>query len=205
MTAHTQRNHKSTRRNCPEIPAEGSGIIPIQSTCWHLNPFCPICSPRSSAFQNFSGSLCSPSMICDYSLVFSPLQLSEYLTVLHSALGIIFYFSTLKKSHLQWIPMVPLQTLHTVIYVLGLQDWKGAPQGIPEGQGSKKGCREECWRRAAKKLQEPRPLMFLSTELHLDPREPSSHLSCFRVQLCDLELLSYSHSPQQSNNQTQDT
>ena len=97
MTPHTQRNHKSTRRNCPGISAEGSGIVPIQSACWHLNPFCPICSPCSSAFQNFSGSLCSPSMICDYSLVFSPLQLSEYLTVLHSALGIIFYFSTLKK------------------------------------------------------------------------------------------------------------
>lgn len=87
--------------------------------------------------------------------------------------------------------MVPLQTLHTVIYVMGIQDWKGAPQGTPEGQGRKKGCRKECWRRAAKKLQEPRPLMFLSTELHLGPREPGSRLSCLRVQLCDLGLLSY--------------
>ena len=79
-------------------------------------------------------------MVCDYSLAFSPLQLSEYLMVLHSALGIIFYFSTLKKkSPIVVNPYGALRdTPHSDLHD-GDPRLEGCATRYPRGTGQKEG------------------------------------------------------------------
>ena len=78
-------------------------------------------------------------MVCDYSLVFSPLQLSEYLTVLHSALGIIFYFSTLKKKSPEVNPYGSLTDTPHGDLRAGAPRLEGCPTRYPRGTGQQEG------------------------------------------------------------------